>query len=181
MSYPADIALYMLREGNERFVAGRQKPHFTLGERLSVAREQRPWAVIVGCSDSRVPVEVVFDVGPGELFVIRVAGHVMSEAGYASVRYAVEVLGTGLVVVLGHEDCGAVGAALAGDEPEWLAPITDHIRVSPNTTLAEAVDQHVLESVAELRAWFAASDFAGVGPVVVGAAYQLASGEVHWL
>ena len=74
-----------------------------------------------------------------------------------------------------------MGAALAGDEPEWLAPITDHIRVSPNTTLAEAVDQHVLESVAELRAWLAASDLAGAGTVVAGGAYQLASGEVHWL
>ena len=181
MSYPAGIALSMLREGNARFVEGRQNPHYTRGERLGVAREQRPWAVVVGCSDSRVPVEVVFDVGPGELFVIRVAGHVMSEAGYASVRYAVEVLGTRLVVVLGHEDCGAVTAAIEGDAPAWLAPIIDHIHVSRESTLAEAVDQHALESVDELRDWFAASDFAGEAPTVVGAAYQLASGEVHWL
>jgi carbonic anhydrase len=181
MSRPADIALSMLREGNARFVDGRQKPHYTLPERLGVAREQRPWAVIVGCSDSRVPVEVVFDVGPGELFVLRTAGHVMAQAGYASVRYAVEVLGTRLVVVLGHEDCGAVTAAMQGDAPPWLAPITDHIHTSPEATLAEAVDQHVLESVAELRAWFAEGDFSGTPPVIAGAAYQLASGEVHWL
>jgi carbonic anhydrase len=181
MTYPANIALNMLREGNERFVAGRQKPHYTRGERLGVAREQRPWAVVVGCSDSRVPVEVVFDVGPGELFVIRVAGHVMSEAGYASVRYAVEVLGTKLVVVLGHEDCGAVSAALEGDAPLWLAPITDHIHFRPDATLAEAVDGHVLESVGEVRSWFAREGFDSENPVVVGAAYQLASGEVRWL
>jgi carbonic anhydrase len=181
MSYPADIALSMLREGNARFAEGRQKPHYTQGERLGVAREQRPWAVIVGCSDSRVPVEVVFDVGPGELFVIRVAGHVMSEAGYASVRYAIEVLGTQLVVVLGHEDCGAVAAAREGDAPEWLAPITDHIHFSPASSLAEAVDEHVLESVSEMRQWFAESSFRDAAPVVAGAAYQLASGEVHWL
>jgi carbonic anhydrase len=137
--------------------------------------------VIVGCSDSRVPVEVVFDVGPGELFVTRTAGHVMSEAGYASVRYAVETLETELVVVLGHEDCGAVTAARHGDAPEWLAPITDHIHVRPDATLAEAVDQHVLESVAEMRQWFAESRFGGRAPVVAGAAYQLASGKVHWL
>ena len=62
-----------------------------------------------------------------------------------------------------------------------MAPITDHIRIGHNITLAEAVDQHVVESVTELRAWFADSDFAGEGPVVAGAAYQLASGEVHWL
>ena len=181
MTYPPDIALHMLREGNERFAAGRQKPHYTLTERLSVVREQRPWAVVVGCSDSRVPIEVVFDVGPGDLFVTRTAGHVMSEASYASIRYAVEVLGTRLVVVLGHEDCGAVTSAREGDAPEWLAPITDHIHVTPGATLAEAVDEHVLESVDELRAWFSASDFEGTAPVVEGAAYQLASGEVHWL
>ena len=146
-----------------------------------MAREQRPWAVIVGCSDSRVPVEVVFDAGPGELFVIRVAGHVMSDAGYASARYAVEMLGTKLVVVLGHEDCGAVTAAREGDAPAWLAPITDHIHFQPDATLAEAVDQHVLESVDEVRAWFADNALDVATPHVVGAAYQLASGEVHWL
>jgi carbonic anhydrase len=181
MSYPPDIALHMLREGNERFAEGRQKPHYTQGERLGVTREQRPWAVIVGCSDSRVPVEVVFDVGPGELFVIRVAGHVMSEAGYASVRYAVEVLGSRLVVVLGHEDCGAVTAAREGHAPEWLAPITDHIHFSPGSSLAEAVDEHVLESVDEMRVWFDENGFGDGAPVVAGAAYQLASGRVHWL
>jgi carbonic anhydrase len=181
MSYPPDIAAHMLREGNERFAAGRQNPHYTLSERMSVAREQRPWAVIVGCSDSRVPVEVVFDVGPGELFVTRTAGHVMSEASYASVRYAVETLGTQLVVVLGHEDCGAVQAAHDGDAPDWLSPITDHIHFTPGASLPDAVDEHVLESVQELRAWFAASDYRGTPPSVLGAAYQLASGEVHWL
>jgi carbonic anhydrase len=181
MSHPPDIALSMLREGNERFVAGRQRPHYTQGERLSVTSGQRPWAVIVGCSDSRVPVEVVFDVGPGELFVIRVAGHVMADAGYASARYAVEVLGSRLVVVLGHEDCGAVGAAFEGDVPEWLAPITDHIHVNTAASLPEAVDEHVRESVDEVRTWFAEAGFERETPVVVGAAYQLGSGEVHWL
>jgi carbonic anhydrase len=171
----------MLREGNERFASGKLLPHFTQAERLRVAREQRPWAVIVGCADSRVPVEVVFDVGPGELFVIRVAGHVMSEAGYASVRYAIEMLGTQLVVILGHEDCGAISAAREGDAPEWLASIIDHIHFTPGSTMAEAVDEHVVESVSELRQWFADSDYAGKPPLIVGAAYQLGSGEVHWL
>jgi len=180
MNLPPDIALNMLREGNARFVDGRQRPHYTQGDRLSVAREQRPWAVVVGCSDSRVPVEVVFDVGPGELFVIRVAGHVMSDAGYASVRYAVEMLGSKLVVVLGHEDCGAVTAARNGNAPDYLAPVTDHINTDA-PTLAEAVDQHVVESVAEMREWFDRAGFSAERPVVIGAAYQLASGEVHWL
>jgi carbonic anhydrase len=171
----------MLKEGNARFVSGQLLPHFTAAERTRVAREQRPWAIVVGCSDSRVPVEVIFDVGPGELFIVRSAGHVMSEAGYVSVRYAVQELGTQLIVVLGHEDCGAVTAARSGEAPSWLSPITDHIHFSPDATIAEAVDEHVLESVAELREWFSASDYSGPQPLVVGAAYQLASGEVHWL
>jgi carbonic anhydrase len=181
MSYPPDTALQMLRDGNARFVEGWRKSRYVQSERMSVAREQRPWAVVVGCSDSRVPVEVVFDVGPGELFVVRAAGHVMSASGYASVRYAVELLGTRLIVVLGHEDCGAVAAARDGRPPEWLAPVTDHIHVSPGAALTEAVDEHVLESVAEARTWFAQSDYAGEPPTVVGASYELASGQVHWL
>jgi carbonic anhydrase len=181
MSLDPDTALKMLRDGNARFAAGRQKPHYAAEQRGSLAREQRPWAVVVGCSDSRVPVEVVFDAGPGELFVTRTAGHVMSDASCASVRYAVEVLGTRLVVVLGHEDCGAVAAARQGDAPSWLAPIIGHIHVTPGGSMADAVDEHVLESVGEVRAWFSASDYDGEQPTVVGAAYQLASGEVHWL
>jgi len=180
VSYPPEIALHMLREGNERFAEGRQRPHFTPAERLGFVSGQRPWAVVVGCSDSRVPVEALFDVGPGDLFVVRTAGHVISDAGYASVRYAVQELGAHLVVVLGHEDCGAVAASRDGDAPDYLAPVTDHIHTDA-PTLAEAVDQHAAESVAEMREWFDIAGFPADRPVVVGAAYQLASGEVHWL
>jgi carbonic anhydrase len=175
-----DVALFMLRKGNERFVEGRQRPHVTPEQRATLTSGQRPWAAIVGCSDSRVPVEALFDVGPGEVFVVRSAGHVMSEAGYASIRYAVQELGAGLVVVLGHEDCGAVTAALRGTSPAYMKPVTDHIHATA-TSLAEAVDQHVAESVAELREWFDDAGFPPDHPVVIGAAYQLASGEVHWL
>ena len=104
----------------------------------------------------------------------------MSEAGYASVRYAVQELGANLVVVLGHEDCGAVSAALSGNAPEYLKPVTDHVHASA-ATLADAVDEHVSESVTELREWFDDAGFPDNDPVVIGAAYQLASGEVHWL
>ena len=184
MTTPTDIspeaALNKLREGNERFAEGRPLPHFTPAQRHALTSGQRPWAVIVGCSDSRVPVEALFDVGPGEVFVVRSAGHVMSEAGYASVRYAVQELGAGLVVVLGHEDCGAVAATLSGDAPDYLRPVTDHVHADA-ATLPEAVDQHVAESVSELRVWFDAAGFSADRPVVIGAAYQLASGEVHWL
>jgi len=179
MSVSADIALERLREGNERFAEGHPKRHFSAAERAKLVEGQRPWAVIVGCADSRVPVEVLFDAGPGEVFVVRSAGHVMSEAGYASVRYAVEVLGARLVVVLGHEGCGAVAASRDGDAPAWLAPITDHIHTDA-ATLSEAVDQHVRESVAEMRAWFDNAGFSAEDVAVLGGTYQLASGEVRW-
>jgi carbonic anhydrase len=180
MNVPPEVALLMLREGNQRHAEGRQLPHFTAAERARVKSGQRPFAVVVGCSDSRVPVEALFDVGPGEIFVVRSAGHVMSDAGYASVRYAVEELGASLVVVLGHEDCGAVTAARDGNAPAYLAPITDHIHTNA-ATLAEAVDQHARESVVELREWFDGAGFPSDHPAIIGAAYQLASGEVHWL
>lgn len=180
MTHRADIALSLLRAGNERFAEGRQRPHFTPAQRQRFAEGQQPWAVVLGCSDSRVPVETLFDVGPGELFVVRSAGHVISDAGYASVRYAVEQLGAKLVVVMGHEDCGAVAASRNGDAPAYLAPVTDHIHTDA-PTLAEAVEQHVYESTAEMRTWFDEAGFSEDDVVVLGAAYQVVSGEVHWL
>ncbi|MBN2404073.1 MAG: carbonic anhydrase [Coriobacteriia bacterium] len=191
MSVSAERALEMLGEGNRRFVRGEAQGRYSAEERGKTLEGQEPWAVIVGCSDSRVPVEAVFDVGVGELFVVRSAGHVLSQAGLASVRFAVEKLGTKLVVVLGHEDCGAVSAALAPDPPAWLGPIIDHIDVSAvdpshaphdadDALLAAAVDAHALDTVEELHAWFIENDVP-TPPTVVAAAYKLESGEVHWL
>ena len=180
MDDPAYTALKRLREGNDRFVTGRERPKLTPAERTSLVAGQRPWAVVIGCSDSRAPVETVFDAGPGELFVVRSAGHVLSEAGYASVLYAVDALGARLVVILGHEGCGAVEAARDGHAPDYLKPVTDHIHTDADT-LSGAVDQHVRESTAEMREWLAGAGFTAGGVTVIGAAYALASGEVHWL
>lgn len=191
MSVSPQDALKRLQEGNHRFAAGEARSLFTAEERARSLEGQEPWAIVVGCSDSRVPVEAVFDVGVGELFVVRSAGHVMSPTGLASIRFAVEKLGARLVVVLGHEDCGAVSAALCEDAPEWLDPIIGQIdvaRVDPvhapadadDALLAAAVDAHVLDTANRLRKWFSAADVPDV-PAVVGAAYKLVSGEVHWL
>lgn len=190
MQEPQNV-LARLREGNARFVAGESAGHFDLDRRASLRAGQEPWAAIVGCSDSRVPVEAVFDAGPGELFVVRTAGHVLAHASLASLRYAVQILGVRTVVVLGHEDCGAVTAALSGDAPEWLEPIVRHIRIddidpanapedAEDALLAAAVDEHVRDTVAELVAFFSEAGLSGP-PVVAGAAFKLASGEVHWL
>lgn len=189
MGFSADQALERLKAGNRRFAEGRPQHRFAHDERASSIGGQSPFAVVVGCSDSRVPVEAVFDAGVGELFVVRTAGHTLAAASLASVRFAVEKLGAPLLVVLGHEDCGAVSAALSGDTPEWLKPITEKIDVrnvdpskapsdADDPLLAAAVDDHVLDTVHALHDFVA--DFAPE-TAVVGAAYKLASGQVHWL
>jgi carbonic anhydrase len=111
-------ALARLREGNIRFAKHKEKhPDISYERRRSISREgQHPYAVILGCSDSRVPPELIFDEGLGDLFVIRDAGNVVDDEVLGSIEYAVEHLGVRLVVVLGHEKCGAVSAAVAGGE-----------------------------------------------------------------
>jgi len=110
----ADEALQRLIDGNERFVQGRPTGLGSYRYNISdLAHGQKPFATVLGCSDSRVPPELVFDVGLGELFVIRVAGNVYSPAIAASLQYAVAHLNTALLVVLGHRKCGAVSAAIA--------------------------------------------------------------------
>jgi len=182
-------AMTLLEEGNRRFAHGRSLHRFAAEERALWLVGQSPFAVIVGCSDSRVPVEAVFDAGVGELFVVRTAGHVLAAASLASIRFAVQKLGAPVVVVLGHEDCGAVSAALAGDAPDWLKPVVDRIDVShvdpslapsdaEDRTLAAAVDDHVRDTVNALRRFV--GDFAPEA-FVTGGAYKLSSGEVHWI
>lgn len=112
-SLDADQALYRLMDGNARFVANKSI-HLDLSakRRAEIRQGQKPFAVILGCSDSRVPPNYIFDTGLGDLFVIRVAGNVADDVGIGSIEYAVEHLGAHLVVVLGHEKCGAVDATL---------------------------------------------------------------------
>src|SRR6476646_5498876 len=115
----APEALERLREGNRRFVFGiRNRDTLTTQTRLTeLATGQEPFAVILGCSDSRVPVEIVFDQGLGDLFVIRVAGNIVAPSLIGSVEFAAQRFGTRLVVVLGHSRCGAVLAALEEGPP----------------------------------------------------------------
>ena len=110
----ADEALARLREGNQRFLRGDMSSHAFCRERLAdLAAAQRPYATILGCSDSRVPPELIFDSGLGELFVVRVGGNIISPEIAGSLQYAGSYLRTPLFVILGHEGCGAVAAALA--------------------------------------------------------------------
>ncbi len=110
-------ALQKLADGNKRFFGSKlTHPNQTAERRNEVSKGQRPFAVIVGCSDSRIPPEIVFDQGLGDLFVIRVAGNIVDDIALGSIEYAVDHLGAQLVVVLGHGKCGAVTAAVQGGE-----------------------------------------------------------------
>lgn len=118
-----DQALQALLEGHQRYLTEQQThPRQTARRRGEIARHQDPFAVILGCADSRVPPEIVFDQGLGDLFVIRLAGHVLNDAVLGSVEYAIEHLGVSLVLVLGHESCGAVTAAIRAMEQGSSTP-----------------------------------------------------------
>src|SRR5882757_4360534 len=111
---PAQEALKLLRDGNARFVSDNRNDDSATGarRRIELAAQQFPFAIILGCSDSRVPAEIVFDQGLGDLFVIRVAGNIVAPSQIGSVEFAAERYGTRLVVVLGHSSCGAIMATL---------------------------------------------------------------------
>jgi carbonic anhydrase len=193
----ADDVLARLREGNERFVNGRARFPTVQKEILAqLAKGQRPYATILGCSDSRVPPELVFDAGFGELFIIRVAGNVVSPEVMGTLQYAAVHLGTPLFVVLGHEGCGAVQAALAAkfrgarDRSrierllETITPGLDTIRA--DATLEEqmlaAVEANVRWSMHQLLATPEAQARSAEGVIkLVGAVYELTTGRVRFL
>lgn len=195
-------ALERLKAGNARFVNGEH----TIAEKAANAREadgtapQKPFAAILGCSDSRVPVEIVFDQGLGDLFVIRVAGNIVAPSQIGSIEFAAQAFGTRLVVVLGHTECGAVAATVdalrgsAAPESRNLYSIVDRIKpsaneilaASPNTDrdslIASAVRANVLSSVRDLRegSTVLAELQQNDKLLIVGAEYSLATGEVDF-
>ncbi len=162
----ADQALARLKEGNRRHLSGEAIHHRMTSQerRAALAQEQRPFCVLVGCSDSRVPPEVLFGCGLGELFIVRNAGNVVDLAAMGSIEYGVVVLGAPLVVVLGHERCGAVQAAVnvveqdatyPGSIGQMIEPIIPAVlrarRDGTENLLDRSVRQNVLRIVAQLR------------------------------
>src|SRR6267143_1570886 len=141
------IALERLRDGNRRFVAGVRSGDILTSQtrRTELAAGQEPFAVILGCSDSRVPAEIVFDQGLGDLFVIRVAGNIVAASQVGSVEFAAARFGTRLVVVLGHSQCGAILATLeelqssTENQSRNLRAIVDRVRPSVEGLLATAL------------------------------------------
>ena len=191
--YTAKEALARLVAGNQRFVSGKARfPAIRKDILKNLAKEgQRPYATILGCSDSRVPVELLFDAGFGELFVIRVAGNVISPEVMGSMQYAGTVLRTPLFVVLGHEGCGAVQAALAamlkgtrqGRHIEaLLANILPGLRDgAASLTLGAAVEANVRWSMHQVLETPEGKAGAERGVKLVGAIYELETGRVRFL
>jgi carbonic anhydrase len=192
----ATVALSQLMSGNQRFVSG-QPVHPRQGGamRRELAAGQKPGAIVLGCADSRVPPEIVFDHGLGDLFVVRVAGNTLDAATVASIEYALEHLGAPLIVVLGHHSCGAVRAALttepkAADAPdlqrllETIAPaVRPHAAaVARDPTLDRAVRANVDAVLAALERRSAiVRERAHAGIVtLVPAVYRLDSGQVEF-
>ncbi|WP_030433245.1 carbonic anhydrase [Allokutzneria albata] len=187
-------AFDLLLAGNERFVAGApEHPNQDAARRAEVAPSQRPFAVLFGCSDSRLAAEIIFDRGLGDMFVVRTAGHVVGSEVLGSIEYGVSVLDCPLVVVLGHDSCGAVAAACAALE-EGMPPagyVRDVVeRVTPSVLAARAAGrvqtdeilaEHVKHTVDLLldRSRVLAERVDAGKAAVVGMSYRLADGSAQ--
>lgn len=198
-------ALAMLKEGNRRYVESLTDPDPTMQKRPELVKDQDPVAIILGCSDARVPVEIVFDQGLGDLFVIRVAGNVVAPSQIGSIEFAAETFGTQLVVVLGHSHCGAVTAcveALINPEQCYspnLQSIVDRIRpsvynlhelatatgqdVDADKLIDQSIRANVRMSVSQLKHGSRIlEDMVSSGKLlIVGAEYDLETGKVRFL
>lgn len=196
-------ALERLALGNQRFLKGEGERDldFEHARRLELVDEQAPFAIVLGCSDSRVPLELIFDQGLGDLFVIRVAGNVVSPSQIGSIEFAAGKFGTPLVVVMGHTHCGAVAAAVehlvsGGEVPtphlgfivEKIRPAVESVRAANpglgvDELVAESTRENVRQTVSALKS---ASDLLGSRLekgllTIVGAEYSLETGCVEFL
>src|SRR5262245_20283195 len=188
----AASVLTELKEGNQRHVIGHYThPHETLFRRKELASGQQPHAIILTCADSRVAPEIVFDQGLGDLFDVRVAGNIAADDEIASIEYAAEHLHTPLVVVIGHQKCGAVSAAVEGGEASGhlpalikaISPAVEKARSMPGDVVENSVRINVENVVAQLRASKPIlAELVEQGKLqIVGAVYSLDTGKVNWI
>lgn len=184
-----------MQQGNARFVNGQPAhPRQDIDVRTRLAERQRPFAALFGCADSRLSAEIIFDAGLGDLFVVRNAGQVIGETILGSLEYSVEVLGVPLILVLGHDECGAIRATIediAGTltaEGQFIHHLVSQIR--PTVLEANAAGKHEIDDVTEwhvqdtinemLTKSKTISDAVKAGKLgVVGANYKLELGEIH--
>jgi carbonic anhydrase len=187
-----DQNLKKLLDGNKRYLSSRMK-HPRQGERrrLEVSTGQHPFAIIVGCSDSRIPPEILFDQGIGDLFIIRVAGNIVDDVALGSVEYAADHLGVGLVVVLGHGACGAVTATAQGGGAH--GHITNIVNlIAPAVEQAKGQEGDLVDNAIKVNAVLTAAKIRSAEPImakltaegkvqVVAAYYDILSGAVSVL
>jgi len=189
---PAE-AISKLKEGNGRYTNGNlQHPGQTAERRTGLAKSQHPFAVILSCSDSRVPPEIVFDQGLGDLFIVRVAGNVINDEGLGSIEYAVDHLGVRLIVVLGHQSCGAVQAAketvaAKGTAPGHIESLVTAIKPVVEATAKDDLDttvkanvKHVVQALRSSTPILKAKVDSGALQVI-GGYYSLDTGSVSFL
>jgi carbonic anhydrase len=190
-----DEAWARLKKGNQRYVDGVMKRHDFESERGALAGGQNPYAGILSCADSRIAPEFAFDSSRGDLFVVRVAGNIADHNGIASFEYAVKFLGTPLLVVLGHDKCGAVDAAIktvkdGAELPGYLPELVDHIApavksalLEPGDLLTNTIHDNVLLNMEKLLASSSIlRDAVNGGQLkLVGGIYKLATGHVEWV
>ncbi len=188
-----DEALQILKEGNQRYVANKTiDPNQSEARRVEVAQGQNPFATILGCVDSRVPPEIVFDRGLGDLFVIRTAGQVIDQAVLGSIEFGAFELGIPLIFVLGHEKCGAVNATIEALEQnaqadgsigvlvEGIQPAVESVRSQPGDLLDNAVNANVELGVARLKESPILAELLEQGKLkIVGGRYDLDTGAVE--
>ncbi len=182
------VALQELIEGNTRFVQGkRQNPHQSLLRLAEIATVQHPFASILSCADSRVPAEMVFDAGLGDLFVVRIAGNVVSPRVMGSLEYSTKILGSQLIVILGHERCGAVTAAVEGTMVdgeigtfvEDIKPAVARVKDIQGDRINNAVIANVQYQLEVLNKSKLLTDLVTQGKLqIVGGRYDLDTGEV---
>jgi carbonic anhydrase len=188
-----DGALELLQKGNARYVGGVSKRHDFKHEREALVSGQNPYAGILSCADSRIAPEYAFDAGRGDLFVCRVAGNFANDDTIASFEYAVAILGTQLILVLGHDACGAVDATLKSIKdnttlPGHLPSLVAHLALAakagaaqPGDPLSNSIRQNVIDTVAALKAATPILDAAVAQQKlkIVGGIYRLADGRVE--
>ncbi len=185
-------ALHKLKEGNQRFVSGNSiKPRQDFNRIKEVSTGQNPFAIIVGCSDSRVPNEIIFDQGLGDLFIVRTAGQVSTYASWGSIEFAEELLGSKLIVVLGHTKCGAVNAAVTLPEVPGhiitlinaIKPAVERAKQKDATHLLDtSIRENIIMQVEQLKALepVLAKRVREKSIMIVGALYDLDSGKVEF-
>jgi carbonic anhydrase len=180
-----------LMEGNKRFVSGKTIPRDVVTGRAKTASAQHPYVIVLCCSDSRLSPELIFDQSIGDLFVVRTAGNIADPIALGSMEYAIEHLGSRMLVVLGHEKCGAVSATLSGDKmpTENLAALVEKIKpgierlqglVQGETLMNLAVEANVHHSTSDVveGSPIVQHELASAGLSVVKAVYKLGTGEV---